>query len=97
MHERGPVLGIESLEQHDLDASAARHTRPEQPRRKDLRVVDHEDVAGAQPRRQIGNMLMRDRAGSPIEHEQTRSAALGGWRLRDQGFRQLEIEIRNQH
>ena len=42
----------------------------QQPCRKDARVVDDEDIAGSQKRREIGNRAMFERSSAAIEGQQ---------------------------
>lgn len=66
----------------------------EQPRRKDARIVEYEQIARRQVTAEVGEHRVLD-VPLAIEHEQTRSAAPFRRMLRDQLLGQLEIEIGN--
>lgn len=59
----------------------------EQPRRDHSGVVEHHQVAGAQIVEQVGELPVRQRAGRPIEHQQTAAMrSANGWRaIRESG------------
>lgn len=68
----------------------------QQPRGKDARVVDDEDVAGAKKRREVGNRAVFERSSAAIEGQEARLTARRR-RLGDQALRQREVEIGYQH
>jgi hypothetical protein len=68
----------------------------EQARREDARVVDDEEVAGAEKRRQIADGRVMERWRLPTENEQPRRTAWCGL-LRDQIVRELEGEVGDVH
>ena len=68
----------------------------QQPRGKDARVVDDEDIAGSQKRREIGNRAMFERSSAAIEGQQAGLTARRR-RLGDQVYRQREVEVGYQH
>jgi len=68
----------------------------EQTRGEHARVVDGEEITGAEDRREIRDGRMTDRAGPAVEDEQPRCAARRRI-LRDQLVGKLEIEIGNVH
>ena len=63
---------------------------------EDAGVVDDEQIAGPQQRRQIGDRPVRHGAGGPIERHQTRLAA---WQrgLGDEVVGQREVEVSDEH
>lgn len=69
----------------------------EQPRRDHSGVVEHHQVAGAQIVEQVGELPVRQRAGRPIEHQQTAAMALGQRVAGDQGIREFEGKIGDAH
>ena len=81
VHERA-ARAEHPLEQH-LDAPAGR-LAPDDARRQHARVVEDEQVAGAQELRQLGEQPILDGARGAVEHEQTARAPLGERHLRDQ-------------
>ncbi len=80
-----------------LDCPAARDPPPQQPRRKDPRVVHDHEIAGAQAlgQRCYGGMNKRSRL--PIDVQQPRSRTLDRRPLRDELGREVEIEVPNLH
>ena len=79
-------------QQQALDGAAARHAAAEQPRGEHARVVDDEQIARAQQRREIADGAVPARAGDAVEHQEPRGAARRGL-LRDQLVRKVEVEI----
>ncbi len=97
MDERVETVRAQPFQQEDLDPAAARLAAAEEPGRVDAAVVDHEEVAGPQPRRQVGNVPVGDPAGGPLEDQQTRGPALGRRRLRNLLGRQGKVEVGDEH
>ena len=83
------AVGLDALDQR-LDRAAAR-LDAEQARLDHRRVVDDEQVAGAQQLGQIAKAPVVRRRGAAVE--QARGAALGRGMLGDQLARQREVEI----
>jgi hypothetical protein len=99
---RGPrVRGCQArsagrAKEEAFDDAAAWDAVAEQARREDARVVDDEEIAGAEKRRQIADGRMMERWRLPIEDEQARRAP-GCGLLRDQIVRELEGEVGDVH
>src|SRR5262249_45927248 len=69
----------------------------EQPRRKDTRVVDDQQIAWSQPIGQRANRRVMDGAALAIEVKKTGRRPLGRRLLRDEIGRQLEVELADVH
>jgi hypothetical protein len=91
-----PILAMR-LHEQALQPPASGMPVSQQPRRKDTGVVDDEDVAGPEPRRQIGHRAERGRALLTVEDEQPRRAADRGRMLRHGVGGQVVIELVNAH
>ena len=68
----------------------------QQPRGKDARVVDDEDIARSQDRREVGNCAVFKRSGAAIEGQEAGLTARRR-RLGDQVVWKCEVELGNQH
>ncbi len=73
------------------------NTAADQPRRKHPRVVDDDEIAGAEELGNRGDLRMDDRSGGTIETQQARRAALRRRLLRDQFRGKVEIELADVH
>ena len=99
MHERVPVRVVHALEQQTLDRAAARVAAPDQPRRKHARVVDDEQVAGAEQLRQIAAIVVsrqvdwRDRRRSAATSPRGR----GSCAISDSGSSKSKSETEHAH
>jgi hypothetical protein len=69
----------------------------DQPRRKDARVVDDQQISGTKKLGEMRNGGMRGAAGLPVEVEQPSRRSLGDRFLRYQLRRQMEVEIADIH
>jgi hypothetical protein len=70
---------------------------PKQSRGKDLRIVEHQHIAGAQVIAQPANVGVLDSSRMTPKDKQTRGAA-DRWRLLcDELRRKIEVERRNVH
>ena len=69
----------------------------EQSRRDHAGVVEHQQVARLQQRRQVAHPEVRERGIARRHQQQAAGGTLGKRRLRDQRFRQLVVEIRLLH
>ena len=74
-----------------LRGPASRQPAPDQPGRKHPGVVDDEQVSRRQERRQLVEVMVKDRVGGPVETKKTRLPTLGRRFLRD-GLRRHERE-----
>src|ERR1051325_6437701 len=83
-------------QQQTFDSAAARHTMPEESGGKDASIVEHEDIPRHQITAELAERCVVD-AVVTMEHEQSRAATHFRRMLRDEGFRQVEVEIRNVH
>ena len=90
-----PMAVEHALDQHFQLAAGS--FLAEQPRRDHPGVVEHHQVAGAQVLEQIGELPVRQRAGWPIEHQQTAAMALGQRVAGDQGIGEFEGKIGDAH
>ena len=61
------------------------------------RVVDHQAIAPAQQRRQVGDAPVGQSVAPALDHQQPRSLACLGRRLGDGRGRQLVVEVREVH
>ena len=91
--EQAPPLvgGARRAQQEALDLSARRPLR-EQTRRQHGGVVAEKHVAGAQETGQVGEDMMRHRAGAAVDDEQARLVAARGGGLRNEALGQRVIE-----
>ena len=81
------MLGVEcwhSSEEQDFYCTPAWNAMAEQARGKNLRVVEHQQVAAVKMVREVGERGVLETAGLAVEHEQTRAAALSRWLLGNQ-------------
>ena len=83
--------GARRTQEETLDPAAARPPR-KKARRQDGGGVAKEDVAGAEKTRQVGENLMRHRAGAAVDDQQARLVAARGGGLRNQALGQRVIE-----
>jgi hypothetical protein len=65
--------------------------------RKDSAVIQNENIALVQMSGKIGEQIVLDRAGLPVEHQHPRGAAIGERLLRNQFRRKMEIEVGDEH
>ena len=99
--ERAPVVLARGLGEHDFDAAsrffafAAESSSSVEAGRNDAAIVEDEEIAGAEEFRQGCEVRIAKRAGFTIHEEHAALAALGGWLLRDEFGRQIEIEVVN--
>ena len=77
------VHGPGTAHQQALHLSAAWIAVPEQPRRKHLGVVEHEQIAGAEISDQVGEHYVVEGAAGTADDEQPGAPAFGGL-LRDE-------------
>src|SRR5450830_887182 len=89
------LLSPDSLDQKELRSSSLL-VRPENPRRDDFRVVQDEDVARVQKRREVGDEAVCACARRAVERQKPRGATRRG-PLGDVFGRQHEVEIRDVH
>ena len=89
-----PVVEPVFLQQQELELPARVRFHPAQPGGNDPAVVEHEQIAGAQPGRQLIKSAMPHHARGSLEHQQTGliPARRGG--LGDPFRRQIIVEIR---
>ena len=66
-------------------------------RGKNAAAVEDQQVAGAEKSRKVSEFSVLEPAGKARDMQHTRTAAHGKGLLRDQFFRQVEIEVGNQH
>ena len=97
MDEGVEAVSAEALEQENFDAAAAGLAPPQEPGWKHPRVVDDEQIPRPEPRRQIADAGVGDRASDALEHQEPRGAALGRRRLRDLLGWQVEVEVGDEH
>ena len=98
MHERDPrVAARRRPDQKALGGAAAGQPDADQARREDARVVDDQQIAGAEQRRQVVEGEMRDAPARAIERHEPAAAARGRRLLRDQLVREIEIEVGDVH
>ena len=106
MHERFPPLSRlvfatagrrRPPDQQTLDRAAARHAPSEQAGGKDAGVVDHDEVARAEQRRQLGDPGVRDGTGRAGQVKQPSTAPIGDRLLRDQISGQVVVEVADVH
>ncbi len=90
-------LRLDGLDQEQLNASAAARLTSAQPGRNDPRIVEHQQIIGAQELRQVAHGPVLERAAVAREHHQARSVALGERLLRDERLGQLVVEVRETH
>ena len=95
-HERLPLAVAALREQQQLEPPAARPAAAHAGR-DDARIVQHEQVAGAEQPRQRRTVLVRERLGLASDHEQPRRRALGRRLLGDQLGRQRVVEVVQPH
>src|SRR5581483_3019953 len=97
LEQRVPLALAVLLGQQDLGAATAafrtgrRATAREEPRRQHARVVDDEEIAGPQDRRQVAHAAVALLAWG-VEHQQSALAARQRL-LRDELVGQLEVEV----
>ena len=91
------MLVVAAPNQQAFDGAAGGNAAAQQARRKDARVVDHQEVAGRQAVGQLREAAVRDGARYPIEVKQPRRASVGGRLLGDQAGRQVEVEVADVH
>jgi hypothetical protein len=60
---------------------------------EDTRVVDDQQVARTQQLGEVVKMAIDERAGLPVEDQQTRGAAIRQWFLCDELGREIEREV----
>jgi hypothetical protein len=89
MHERFPDFGlrrehVQAPNQQTLGGAAPRQSSSQQPRSEHARVVDDEQVACAEQRWQFEETAIVERAGRPIDDQQTRKPPLVRRLLRNQ-------------
>src|SRR5688572_10965637 len=94
VHER--VARPQQTLEQKLDAPTRRLV-PDDTRRQHTRVVEHEQIAGAEQRRQVGEQPILDTARGTVEHEQAARAPLPERRLRDQLRRKFVVEVAALH
>ncbi len=98
MHQCDPrVRVIRRTNEKAFGGAAAGQPDADQPCREHARVVDHQQIAGAQQRWEIGKLVMGNGAGGPLHRQQAAAAAFGRRVLRDQRIGQGEIELANFH
>ena len=85
----------EFAQQKALHCATTRHATAEQPRRKDARVVEHQQVAGSQVVLEVPERGVLDRTFASREHQQPRPSTHGRGALCDQFVGKLEVEITN--
>ncbi len=90
-----PVAVEDALDQHFQLAAGS--FLAEQARRNHPGVVEHHQVTRAQVLEQVGELPVRQRAGWPIEHQQTAAMALGQRVAGDQGIGEFEGKIGDAH
>ena len=97
MHQRVPGVGVDLSKQQALDHAAAGIAVTDQACGDDARVVDDEQIARREERRQIGDVMVPPLTRRPVDDQQPRRAALGRRCLRDELGREVEREIREAH
>ncbi len=95
LHERR-ARTREPLE-HDLDLAAAVALDAMQARRDHSRVVEDQQVAGAQKRRQVDELAIGQRTCGTLQVQQPAAAARGGRMAGDQFVGQVEMEVGAPH
>ena len=99
MHEAQPrhlVPGQGANEQR-LHLACEAVAMPQQARREDACVVECQHVAGPQVAGQVGKHLVLQLARGAVDQQHARGAAIRQRLLRDQLFRQCEVEVRDPH
>jgi hypothetical protein len=69
----------------------------EEARGQDAGVVEDEEIAGLEELREVGEEVVAEGAGGAVEDQHPAGAALGGRVLGDQFFRQVEVEVGDEH
>ena len=87
---------VERLDEEQLDGAAGRLGGGEA-RAQDARVVDDDERARRQQRRQIAHLAMLGLAGAAIEDVEARVVATRQRGLRDAGGREREVEVGRAH
>jgi predicted transcriptional regulator len=95
-HQRQQPCVIKQALDQQLDPATA-GLASEDACRDHPRVVEHQQVAGAQTLRQIGDGGIRDGATVAIQAQQATRAALDEWGLGDQRGRQFVSEVGTAH
>src|SRR5262249_35096952 len=90
------TVAVERSDEEHLQSSAG-GTSCAQARRDDLRVVQHQQVAGTQQPRQVDDVRMAEGSGLAVELEETRRRPLRRRLLRDQLGRQRVVEVGELH
>jgi len=96
-HHRPPVIRRIFFEQQNFKFSAGFLIHAVQTRRDDARIVQHQNIAGFQEFQQVGKLAMRNFPSFPLQNEQPRAVAARGGLLRNQLWRQFEMEIGGSH
>ena len=98
MHEGHPFIAVPGRAHEEaFRRPATGQALTDEPRRKDARVVDHEQVAGPQQRRQVGELVMPHISARAVECEQPRGAPLYRGILGNQLVGQVEVEVGDVH
>ena len=88
--------GARLAHEQTFHLAAARIAAAEESRRKDARVVEHQQIARAQEAPEVGERRVLERPARARHHQQPRTPAFGRL-LRDERLGQLEVEIGNVH
>src|SRR5262245_20678009 len=110
MHQTFPDLGasrlgipnsqrpnVQTANQQTLNSAAALNAMTEQPRREHARVVQDQEIAATEVRRQLIEHRVLRRLRRAIEHNETRATALGGRMVSNQLLGQFEVELVDVH
>jgi hypothetical protein len=98
VHERRPgVWSPGRAQQQALGSATSREAPADQPRWKDASVVDDDQIARLEERRQIGKRVMRDATRRPAQAQETRSTSFSRRLLRDEIGGEIEVELGDAH
>ena len=93
MHERIPSIFVQIGQKQALNGPAAWQPRPQKAGRKNLGVVDDEEVTFTKKLREPTDGGVLDFTARFVQDKQPRHASLRRRDLRDEPLRQIEVEI----
>ena len=91
--EDSPQAAFPHLQEEPLPVSAGAVAATQQPGGHDLRIVQHEAIAGPKDLGQIANVVMRERLLAAIDDQQAGIDPRGGRLLGDQVPRQFVVVL----
>src|SRR5690349_101265 len=80
---KGSLRFGKALQQQYFDATAA-FLLPDQPCRKNFRIIQNQEIAGAEKIAELGKITVNNFAGAPLQDEQPRTLAPAAWNGRNQ-------------